>query len=123
MFSKDNRAPPNQSTAQHRLKERRVLVRVQDLSAFAIGEGLQTFCASAINSWLSMKMFDNESIPLQAVADFSDFIENRDDAMKLITESANHLINQNFGPTNAQRMNDMADRRSIVDGGNAKMFR
>ena len=117
VFGEHNRTATEQATTQHRLKKRRVLMSVQNLSAFSIGKLSQSFCTATIDARLTMQMFDRESILLQTLADFADLIQHSHDTTKFIAHQTQHLINQHFRPANSQRMDHVADRRTIVDRG------
>jgi hypothetical protein len=123
MFSKHDRPPTCQSPAQHRLKKRRALVCVQDHCAFTISKLSQTRCTSSINPGLPMEMFNNKSVFLKSRPDFTDLVQYRHDAAEFFLHAANHLIHKNLRTANSQRVDDMADRGTIVNRDDSKLSR
>ena len=92
VFGEDHRPPTEQPSAQHGLKERRVLVSVQDLSTLAICKFSEPFCTATINSGLTTQVLNNKSILTQAMANLSDLIQHGDDAAEFVVQEPNHLI-------------------------------
>ena len=121
VFGEYNGPPPCESSAEHRLKERSALMSMQDFSSLTIRKLSQTCCTSAINSWLPMQMLDNESVFLKTRPDFADLVQHSDDATKILLHTADHLIHQNLRTTNAQCVDDVADRRTIVNRDDSKL--
>ena len=93
---------------------------MQNLHAFSISKFTQPLRATAINAGLTMQVCDGKAISLQAFADLTDFVQYRYDAAEFLAQSTHHLIDQHFRPANSQRMDHVADRGTIVDGGNAE---
>jgi hypothetical protein len=121
MFGKHDRPPPRESSTQHRLKKRSALMSMQDFSSLTIRKLSQTRGASAINSWLPMQMLDDKSVFLKTRANFTDLVQHSYDATKILLHTANHLIHQNLRTANTHRVDDMADRRTIVNRDDSKL--
>jgi hypothetical protein len=86
---------------------------MQNHRAFVVSKFPQSPCAVTVNAGLTMQVFHQKPIALQAFADFADIVQYGDDTPKLIAHPANHLIDQHFRATNSQRVDDMADRWAI----------
>ena len=122
MFGEDHRLPSKQAATQHRLKKRRVLMSVKNPCTFAIGEFPDPPCTATIDPGLPMQMLHDESVSNQAFADFAELIQHCDDAAKFVAQQPDHLIDQDFRPANSQRMNDVADRGTVVDRCDAEVW-
>ena len=82
---------------------------VQNFRSFTASKRIQSLGATAIDSRLSMQVFNNKAISAKFLAEFSNFVQNSNNASVLFTESTHHHIDQHFGSTNPQSMNDMTD--------------
>jgi hypothetical protein len=99
------------------------LMSMQDLCSLTIRKLSQTRGTSSINTRLPMQMFDDESVFLKTRADFADFVQHSYDATKIFLHTANHLIHQNLRTANSHRVDDVADRRAIVNRDDSKLSR
>lgn len=116
MFCKHDRSAAGQPSTEHRLKERRALMSMQDLRSFTIREGPQPPGTASVDAGLPVKMFHDEAILRQSLTDLSDFIQNSNHTAELIVHPPHHEIHKHFRPAHAQRMDDIADRRAAVGG-------
>ena len=112
VFGEHHRASSKNASTQHRLKERRALMSVQNLHIFTIRKFFQSSRTPAINSRLPMQMLDRYPILLQPFADFSDLIQHSHDAAEFSAHATHHLVNQHFGTAHAKRVNNVADGRT-----------
>ena len=94
---------------------------MQDLCSLTIRKLSQTRGASSINSRLPMQMLNDKSVFLKTRANFTDLIQHSDDATEILLHTANHLIDQNLRTANAQRVDDVADRRTIINRNDSKL--
>jgi hypothetical protein len=121
MFGENHRPTSEKSTTQHGLEKWRVLMGMQNLSPLALSKCVQSTSAGSINSWLTVQMFDDKAVLKQSLTNLADLIQHCNNAAKVSTHASHHLIDQHLCATHTQRVNDVADRRSIVDGCNPKM--
>ena len=96
---------------------------MQDLSSFTIRELPQPSRTATVDPGLAMQMLDDESVFLKTLADFADLIQHSHNAAKIFLHTANHLIHQNLRAANSQRVDDVADRRTIVNRDDSKLSR
>jgi hypothetical protein len=121
VFGKHDRSSSRESSTQHRLKERSALMSMKDLCSLTIRKLSQTRGTSSINSRLPMQMLNDESVFLKTLANFADLVQHSDDAAKILLHTANHLIHQNLRTANSQRVDDVANRRTIVNRNDSKL--
>jgi hypothetical protein len=121
VFGEYDRPPPCESSAEHRLKERRALMSMQDFSSLTIRKLSQARGTTAVDAGLPMQMLDDKSVFQKTHTDFTDFIEHSHNAAKVFLHAANHLIHQNLRTANSQRVDDVADRRTIVNRDDSKL--
>ena len=93
----------------------------QEAIDFAIRELPQSSCTTAVDAGLAMQMLHHESVVLKSRADLADLIQHRHNAAKIFLHTANHLIHQNLRAANSQRVDDVADRRTIVNWDDSKL--
>ena len=110
VFGKDHRRPAIEQAGSHRVEERRVLMRMQEVDPFGAQNACQTNRATPIEAGTPLQHMHAKAMAAELLAQHAQFIEADEDEPIRLLELVCEALGQNLGAAYAEGMQDLTDR-------------